>query len=663
VTLYSFPEILIIEVVPYLVYAVRYKGVCPSSIIIRRQKMKTDGIWFKDEQDRTLILRGVNLGGASKVPVTPDGSTNKKASLLDSRQVSFVGRPFPLEEADEHFSRLKSWGLTFVRFLVTWEAIEHSGPGIYDREYLSYVRSVIEKANGYGIDVFIDPHQDAWSRWTGGDGAPGWTLEMLGIDITKLHDAGAAFVHAYNGDPMPKMVWPTNIAKYGAATMFTLFFGGSVFAPRTLIEGKPVQEFLQEHYINAIVEVARACEGLPNVAGFDSLNEPNSGYIGIEDLATYRSWLKVGHWHTAFETMLLASGYSREVPYNGYKGFALRKLRDEIVNPDSVSIWKEGKECVWKTNGVWNDAGGKPELLSGNYFTTHNGKKVDFTLDFMKPFVKRYITGIRKVQPKAMIFIEEALGTDYIPWSENDGDQCVNATHWYDVLTLFTKTFRTGVTADPAKGIRFVFGEKGLVREFAGQLRRKMGFGTLMGGMPTLIGEIGLPMDLEDGKAYKTGDFSMHEKAYGIFFDAMDKLLLGCTIWNYTPDNTNELGDRWNGEDLSVFSRDQQKDPSDINSGGRATLGFVRPYARKIAGTPISMSFARKSRVFTLKYKSEPGPAAATEIFVPNIQYPNGFIVSISDGSYAVNKEDYSVTVCHSGDDRIHSVVIKPVVK
>lgn len=30
--------------------------------------------------------------------------------------VTFVGRPFPLEEAHEHFSRLRRWGLTFGTF-------------------------------------------------------------------------------------------------------------------------------------------------------------------------------------------------------------------------------------------------------------------------------------------------------------------------------------------------------------------------------------------------------------------------------------------------------------------------------------------------------------------------------------------------------------------
>jgi hypothetical protein len=40
----------------------------------------------------------------------------KLPSRIDKHtESSYVGRPFPLEEADEHWARLKSWGLTFCK--------------------------------------------------------------------------------------------------------------------------------------------------------------------------------------------------------------------------------------------------------------------------------------------------------------------------------------------------------------------------------------------------------------------------------------------------------------------------------------------------------------------------------------------------------------------
>jgi hypothetical protein len=115
--------------------------------------------------------------------------SHRRDGFFDHRNVSFVGRPFPLEEADLHFTRLLEWGFTFIRFCVTWEALEHAGPGIYDHEYIAYVIAILKKALRFGIKVFIDPHQDVWSRFSGGSGAPGWTLEAVGFDLANLTES------------------------------------------------------------------------------------------------------------------------------------------------------------------------------------------------------------------------------------------------------------------------------------------------------------------------------------------------------------------------------------------------------------------------------------------------------------------------------------------
>ena len=84
---------------------------------------------------------------------------------------------------------------------------------------------------------------------------------------------------------------------------------------------------------------------------------------------------------------------------------------------------------------------------------------------------------------------------------------------------------------------------------------------------------------------------------------ALEDTLGSTTLWNYTPDNNNAHGDNWNDEDLSLFSRDQQDDLSDINSGGRALAAVVRPYARSTAGIPHEMTFDMQSRAFEFAFR------------------------------------------------------------
>ena len=120
-----------------------------------------DGQIFRDQHNREVILRGINIAGDAKCPKTPDISSYVSDGFFDGDTVSFVGRPFSLDEAHQHFSRLRGWGYNTIRYIFTWEAIEHAGPGKYDHEWISFTIEVLRLAKQYGFFVFLDPHQDA----------------------------------------------------------------------------------------------------------------------------------------------------------------------------------------------------------------------------------------------------------------------------------------------------------------------------------------------------------------------------------------------------------------------------------------------------------------------------------------------------------------------
>jgi hypothetical protein len=133
-------------------------------------------------------------------------------------------------------------------------------------------------------------------------------------------------------------------------------------------------------------------------------------------------------------------------------------------------------------------------------------------------------------------------------------------------------------------------------------------------------------------------------------YDALDALQLNSTQWNYTASNRNDLriGDNWNQEDLSIFSRDQQSDPADPDSGGRALAGFCRPFARHVQGRIAEVHFARDTGTFTLTYDANPAIDAPTEIYLPDAHYPDGYEVE-ADEAIACDGQLLRLTATTSG--------------
>jgi len=624
-------------------------------------RLHTEAERFIDVQGRQILLRGVNLGGDSKVPY-PRGGTQYPTDFADHREVSFVGRPFPLAEADAHLARIRGWGFNCLRLLATWEAIEHAGPGQYDHAYLDYFAAICRKAGEHGLYVFVDLHQDAWSRMSGGDGAPGWTLEAVGLDCRAFDAADAAHVmqHRFDfADASPlqpgyaRMSWPLSYRLAANGIMWTLFWAGRRLTPDFRIAGRNVQDYLLEHFLGAAEQIALRVRDLPHVIGFDMLNEPGLGWLG-QALSTDRGLPLPGPVVTPLAALATARGIPTEValnppnPLDPSSATAPRATR--VLNAAARPIWRDGAACPFERAGIYRLDDGIAVPLDEHAFDRVDGRGLDIAEDVFAPFFTQAAARIRAHRADWLLMaqmdpIGMLTGRDY---PARMPAQSVNTCHWYDLALVMTRTFDPGASVDLLTGER-AEGPAALRERHVRQLaalrdaaRRFPG-----GGAPTLIGEFGIPYDLDDGLAYaqwaagRRDAFAPHTVALELMYEALDRLLLSATQWNYTAGNRNDprIGDQWNQEDLSIFSADQI-DPADpACDGGRAAAGFARPYACAVQGRLGAMSFERGAGLFVVEYEADAAVPAPTELVLPRAQFPHGAEITAS-GPVRHSEED-----------------------
>jgi len=170
------------------------------------------------------------------------------------------------------------------------------------------------------------------------------------------------------------------------------------------------------------------------------------------------------------------------------------------------------------------------------------------------------------------------------------------------------------------------------------------------------------------------GDYSSQIRAWDCSLNALDgPNCLNVTMWTYVPDNSHEWGDLWNGEDLSIWSKDDMERPSEVYQdddrddstrvenaqdskpfsfnvetasplytpdnimsgegvtpalildGARAVSATCRPFPIAIVGEPYRIDFDIASTTFKLSVRvradDTPSSDVATEIYVPFVHY------------------------------------------
>lgn len=297
-----------------------------------------------------------------------------------------------------------------------------------------------------------------------------WTLYACGLNPQAFNATEAALVHNTYPQPenFPKMIWATNYTRLACQVLFTLFFGGRDFAPKAVIDGKNIQDYLQDHFINACKHLAHRIHEAGDlegevIIGWESMNEPHRGLIGLPDLSVIPAEQKLqkGTSPTAWQAILTGSGRAVEVNTWDFGGMGPYKSGTALVDPKGKTAWLPADhddtrygwkrspgwrlgECLWAQHGIWDPS--RDVLLEKDYFYRHpkTGQEMNyefFTNTYFMQHYRKYKAAIKSVFAEAIMFCQPPVLEipPSLKGTKDDDPNMVFAPHYYDGVTLMTK--------------------------------------------------------------------------------------------------------------------------------------------------------------------------------------------------------------------------------
>jgi endoglycosylceramidase len=208
------------------VAAARSGAPAPARDAASSAVLRVEGRHFVGPDGRVVLLRGVTLGGACKLP------------------------PFPTPDDPVLFDRLVELGFNAIRLPFIWEAYEPE-PGRYDEAYLGRLVAVAATACTRGLFVIVDIHQDGFARtlcYGCGAGFPLWAVSPRATPHPPDNGRGC------KGWALLELTDP------GVHRSFADFYADA-YGVRT-------------RYLAMLGRVAKAFAAVPGVVGYEPLNEP-----------------------------------------------------------------------------------------------------------------------------------------------------------------------------------------------------------------------------------------------------------------------------------------------------------------------------------------------------------------------------------------------------
>jgi hypothetical protein len=104
------------------------------------------------------------------------------------------------------------------------------------------------------------------------------------------------------------------------------------------------------YYLRLIFESYRRLKHLDAVVGFEVLNEPHCGFIGLQSLHQWNELkeLRLGDSPSALQSFLLGEGVPQKVPIFARSWpWPTRKGGLKLINEERRRAWLPGRPCIW----------------------------------------------------------------------------------------------------------------------------------------------------------------------------------------------------------------------------------------------------------------------------------------------------------------------------
>lgn len=476
-------------------------------------------------------------------------------------------------------------------------------------------------------------------------------------------------------------------------------------------------EWIQDAYADMWRQVVRQVRDLPNILGYDIINEPNSNALVISAQAAL---LATGVIEGARDMLIGFLGEENgTLLYEILEAFRLFPPLRPIAKPvqpepcdgldgqalsDCEQSWKEYRQAKEKYQKETAEYAPEKEKILKDWGLDKLdamgviGFNIGFDRNYLKPFYEKVGAAMLEEDPEAIIWVEPSMSISMVlsgitqgMWDlsmpplelwrcEKEGFKPLDPAcpeearrrtyiyepHYYqDIYPFlgFNQPSRDFVADEVA------------YRDVKDAMTKAISTASYsLGNVPAVYGEFGtyfnfilrnrskLPAN-EVKENEPPEDYSISSAILDNYFEALESMMVSRIMWCYTPNNDRHYGDLWNKEDFSIRGPAiYDKDGNVIDSGPwRGEVAWARPYARALAGKPISMHYFSPLHYFDPK-KGTPNPVgefevryesretnAPTEIVIPeprnsekavelgypemaSVPYPNGFYVWISDG-------------------------------